>query len=82
MSMQTPRLSDHARQRCAEMKVNTKVAKRVWQNRSVCREDVDGRLLVTSVDYPDWLAVVARAELEDPVIVTLLRRTDDWTEER
>lgn len=59
----TPALTAHARQRCAEMGINTKVAKRIVQHHTLVYPapfgHPPGRVLVSSVQYPEFLVVAA-----------------------
>jgi hypothetical protein len=75
---ETPRLTLHARHRCAEMGISTKVAKRIVQDASVTRPCNVGvkthcRIMVSDA-YPDYAVVY------DPIlgiVVTVLFRTVD-----
>lgn len=51
----TPRLTDHARKRCAEMGISTKIAKRVIQHADLTRPGYKGTdaQVATSRAYPD-----------------------------
>ena len=80
---ETPRLTDHARERCVQMGITTKVAKRVWQHRTLKRPecaDTDGlqsdRVIVTAADHPDYVLIVDETgwfgQGGPPVIVTVL----------
>jgi hypothetical protein len=74
----TPVMSRHARERCAEMEISTKVAKRIWRFWSVKRgmHDQPGRLMVTSAEEPAYVVVVdTRPEV--PIIVTVLFNEKD-----
>jgi len=75
----TPTLTHHARERCKEMGISTKVAKRIWQHRTMTRQVWARRLIVTSTTEPDYAIVVV--EPQDwvggdvptvPVVVTVL----------
>jgi hypothetical protein len=74
----TPVISKHARERCAEMEISTKVAKRIWRFWSVKRgmHDQEGKLMVTSAEEPDY-AVVVDIRPEVPIIVTVLFNEKD-----
>ncbi len=74
----TPVMSRHARERCAEMEISTKVAKRIWRFWSVKRgmHDQEGKLMVTSAEEPDY-AVVVDIRPEVPIIVTVLFNEKD-----
>lgn len=69
----TPRLTDHARDRCAQMGISTKVAKRIWRHWSVRRgiDDQDGHVIVTSTIEPSYAVIVDDTEMV-PVIITVL----------
>ena len=69
----TPRLTDHARQRCYEMDVPTRRAKGAVQSPQMTYPVRDGRLVAISHDEPR-LAVVFE-EGEPAVIVTVLAAT-------
>lgn len=66
----TPVISDHALERCEQMHISTKVAKRIWRYWSVRCENRN-RLVVTSVVEPDY-AVVVDVSGDAPVVVTVL----------
>lgn len=68
----TPRLSYHARQRCAEMGVTTKRAKRIVQDPDLVRP-AQGALMAVSDADPD-IAVVFTEETP-PTIITVVWRT-------
>ena len=74
----TPRFSDHARQRCQEMGISTKVAKRIWQTRMVTRplRGQAPRVVVASTVEPDYKLVVDPTgwygDGGPPVVVTVL----------
>lgn len=66
-------LSDHARERCAEMGISTKVAKQIVRYRSCTYRDHAGgdRWISTSTRHPKY-AVVWAEDRGRPVIVTVL----------
>jgi hypothetical protein len=72
----TPVLTQHARERCAEMGIRTRVAKRIWQHWSMIRPlRGQNKLVVTSDDEPDYAIIVddnADNEGERPVVVTVI----------
>lgn len=75
----TPRMTAHARERCEQMGIGTKTAKRVWQTRTLTRGmsgQKSDRVLATSTDYPELAVVVDTAGWYDdggsPVIITVL----------
>lgn len=75
--MMTPRLSNHARQRCEEMDVRTKRAKRIVQDPDIVRPCSHGHLMAVSDADPD-IAVVFHLDGDDdecPTIITVLPRT-------
>lgn len=71
-------MTPHARERCAEMGISTKVAKRIWRERSLTRPDYQrkpGRVVAHSSRYrPDLCIVVDTWEdLETPPkVVTVM----------
>ena len=68
----TPVLTDHARERCAEMGIPAKLAKRIWRNRTLTRGLHDQhRVIATCADHPDYSLVVDDTG-EVPVIITVL----------
>jgi hypothetical protein len=54
--MATPVLSEHARQRCAEMGISTKVAKRIVQNPGITRPTAKypGCVVIESSVHPQY----------------------------
>jgi hypothetical protein len=75
------KLSEHARERCREMGVRTKVVKRIVRNhklswRTEYREGCSRRVVAVSSEYPN-LAVVYASEVYPPVVVTVLWRTQE-----
>lgn len=76
--MTTPRLTHHARERCAEMEISTKVAKRIIQNADCVRPGKPGSnaFVATSDEHPDYAVVFFRGEDDDiPVVSTVVFRT-------
>lgn len=74
----TPRLTHHARERCAEMGVTTKRAKRIVQDPDVSRPAKatggdDGFIAVA--DHEPDIAVVYKLDGDVPVILTVVWRT-------
>lgn len=69
--MTTPKISDHARERCAEMGISTKVAKQIVKNPSLTRpgHTVETRRFVTSTLHPDYAVIYDEATNE---VVTVL----------
>lgn len=77
---QTPRLTEHARERCAEMGLTTKRAKRVVQNPDVVYpgrrgEGADPDAYIALSDEDTEIAVVFVPE-EPPRIITVLWNGD------
>jgi hypothetical protein len=72
----TPRLTHHARQRCAEMGVSTKRVKRIVQDPDTVRSCRYGNLLAVSDAEPD-LAVVYEDVDGQAVVITVLYRTSE-----
>lgn len=76
----TPRLTDHARERCAEMGISTKVAKVIFRRAVVRRPgNPDSDCMVAVSDtYPDYAVVYFEAD-NGPVIATVLYRDPEVT---
>lgn len=68
----TPVLTQHARERCAEMGIRTRVVKQIWRHRTLTwpLRDQD-RTVVTSDEQPRY-ALVVDEHCEPPVVVTVL----------
>ncbi len=70
--MADPKITPHARERCAEMGISTKVAKRIWRDPDLVLPDFQGRatrrFLHSSTVEPAYAIVV---EGED-IVVTVL----------
>lgn len=79
--MTTPVLTQHARERCAEMGISTKVAKRIVQGARTIypgRNTHGGNSTVALCpDYPEYAVVFAVEGDLPPVIVTVLFNTPD-----
>jgi len=66
----TPKMSPHARERCEQMKISTKVAKAIVRHPSVIRDAVSDqdclpkhrRVIVSSVLYSDYQVVYCEGE--------------------
>lgn len=77
--MLTPRLTEHARQRCAEMGISTKVAKRIVQHADLTRGSGKGApdcRIARCSDYPEYAVLYNPYQEERPVIVTVLFQTE------
>lgn len=76
----TPRLTHHARERCAEMEIPTKVAKQIAQRGEVRypgtrgREGGDTRVVLWSGE-PEYCVVM---DAEESVVITVLFRTTEY----
>lgn len=77
--MSTPRMSDHARQRCEEMGISTKVVKRIVQHQTCSYPSASHypgeRRLVSSDLYPEYLVVVQAGDPEE--VVTVLLKSEE-----
>lgn len=73
----TPTLTEHARERCIEMGISTKVAKFIVLNASVRRPGRAGSdaLIATCDTYPDYAVVYAPEQ--PPLIITVVFRTTE-----
>ena len=68
-------MSYHARLRCEQMGISTKVAKQLVRNHTCSWTNPNGEVVATSDDHPD-LAVVYSGE-DPPMVITVLYRTQD-----
>jgi hypothetical protein len=76
----TPRLTEHARERCRQMQIGTKTVKQIIRNPSVIRDAVSGqtcapedhRVIVSSVRFPDYQVVYCPTKM----LVVTVRYTD------
>lgn len=82
----TPRLDDHARDRCREMGISTKVAKQVVRHAQVTycgdrrKYGPDNRIAISPL-YPDYAVVYDEPRVGDrPVIRTVLFNAEDFGE--
>lgn len=79
--MPTPRLTPHARERCVEMGISTKVAKAIVRHADVrypARPGQPGIAALSDV-YPGYAVVyVERDAGEPPVVVTVLFNAQDF----
>jgi hypothetical protein len=67
-------MTHHARERCQEMGVSTKAAKRVVQEPTTTWTS-DGQTVATSDEYPEITVVFAVDADGRPVVITVLYRT-------
>jgi hypothetical protein len=69
--MDTPRLTQHARERCAEMEISTKVAKHIVKHADIVRPGRPGTNRMVSVSdlHPEY--IVVHTTDEPPVIITV-----------
>ena len=74
----TPYLTEHARQRCSEMRVNTKRVKRIVRDPSVKHVTWDGRWIAMSTADPDISVVFAVNAGQASVITVLWRTTEHY----
>lgn len=76
----TPVLSRHARQRCLEMGISTKVAKRIVQRPNLRRpgNPGTGTVVAAGYDHPGYAVVFVEPQAQAPVIVTVLFDTRDF----
>jgi hypothetical protein len=77
----TPRMTKHARERCVEMGISTKVAKAIVRNVDMTysgspKHDNDAMLAYCD-QHPDHVVVFAMDE-DVPVILTVLPRTNEY----
>ena len=76
----TPRLSQHARQRCDEMHVGTKRVKRLLRSPDVVRCSYNDRYLAVSDADPEIAVVFAKHPDGTCTVITVLYRTyEDYT---
>ena len=75
--MSTPRLTGHARERCREMEISTKVAKRIVQHADLVRPGNAGTNCLVSVsdEHPDYIVVHTDPALGPVTIVTVSFRS-------
>lgn len=72
----TPKLTTHARERCVEMGISTKIAKWIVRHADLRRPGNPGTdtVVATSRRYPDYAVVYAEEE-GAPVVITVLFNT-------
>lgn len=70
----TPRIVPHARNRCAEMGISTKVAKQIVRHPSLVRPDYPGsdRQLIESDRHPAYAVIY---DPDDNAVVTVIFNT-------
>lgn len=68
----TPIMTRHARDRCLEMGISTKVAKTIIRKASVVRLCLDGAIAVSD-EYPDYAVIYDPADI--PVVISVVFRT-------
>ena len=75
----TPVLTRHARERCAEMGISTKVAKRIVQHARVTYRGTNAHggnsRVALCCDYPDYAVVFAEGDDGKAVIITVVFNT-------
>lgn len=71
----TARMSHHARVRCGEMGVSTKIAKRMVEDHDVAWTNADGLTVATSDRHPE--VTVVFADGAPPTVVTVVWRTQE-----
>lgn len=72
----TPRLSDHARQRCREMGVSTKRVKQIVRDPHVDYDSRWGLRMASRTDEPDIRALYAFAGGERLVVTVVWRKEE------
>jgi hypothetical protein len=73
----TARLTNHARQRCDEMRVQTKRVKRLVREPDITRTSYDGRWLAVSDRDPEIAVVYAKHPDGTCTVITVLYRQYD-----
>lgn len=73
----TPVMTEHARQRCLEMGISTKVPKQIVRRANLVRPDKPGsaRCVMQSSKHPGYVAVVEEVEASEPpayVVITVM----------
>ena len=74
--VKTPIISDHARLRCRQMRIGTKIAKWIVRHPTITRH-TQGRVMVWSDEYPDYTVLYVEKGLARPVVVTVLWRDQE-----
>lgn len=80
---ETPVLSRHARQRCAEMGISTKVAKAIHRTRDLTYPGspttAEPALVAFSEDHPGYAIVyIPRAASPDVIVTVVFREEGDY----
>ena len=80
----TPVISYHARDRCAEMGISTKVAKKIWRTRMLTRPAAGpgDRIMVLSPEHPEYAIIVALqpdppVQDDRPLVVSIVFNCDE-----
>lgn len=74
----TPRLTDHARERAAEMGFSTKVAKKIVREPDLDYSSYSDRRVASRNDHPEIRVVYRPGEGDEPpLIVTILWNTTE-----
>jgi hypothetical protein len=79
--MGDPIISGHARERCAEMGISTKVAKRIHRHASMILPDFSGneeRSFMYSSREPGYAIVVEAGTPRDTVVTVLIWSPDQY----
>jgi len=76
----TPVLSDHARERCVEMGISTKVAKWIVRHADIRRPGNPGShcVVATCKRFPDYAVVYGEEPDGTKVVVTVLFNTTEF----
>lgn len=79
-SSSTSVISRHARARCEEMGISTKVAKRIVQRPNLRRpgNPGTGATVATSYEHPGYAVVFVHPPEQPPLVVTVLFNTRDF----
>lgn len=74
-------MSRHARQRCEEMGISTKVAKRIIQRPNLRRPGNPGTeaVVATSYEYPGYAVVFVEPPEQPALVVTVLFDTREFS---
>lgn len=80
--MSTPKLTNHARERCVEMHISTKRAKRVVRNADVRRPAERGAVLATWQGDPAIAVIYVEDQEPVPLITSVVWRTREQYERK